>query len=180
MAKVEKSPDILGKRIDEFQLRPGLDVLICSRFDPRKRCYAGTVTGILEREWRRYVLLQHVDEEGRIEYLPVGFSLSWDGNKRVPDWTQEVYLRKYGSSIANVVEKGKLPAGVDQTLAEMLTGRRPPTPLPAKPSVLRQADEKSGLPSDTSQMYKVGGRTRKAKGRRYRKRAGRLSTRRVR
>lgn len=64
-----------------------------------------------------------------------------------------------GSNIAAIVKKGKLPAGVEIELAEMLTGKRPKSFLPPR---------------------KQGGRTRRAKGRKYRKQVGRPLTHRAR
>lgn len=76
----------------------------------------------------------------------------------------EVYLAELppvtdAQRIAQVVRYGNLPAGVEIELAEMLTGKRPKSFLPGK---------------------KGSSRSKTAKGRKYRKRADRPSTRRAR
>ena len=102
--------------------------------------------------------------------------------------------KQYGHYIASVVEKGKLPPGSENEIAAFLrpSGTKPSTFLPQrkkslmgeyrKPSEfgLNKLAEMHQRRMRTVESKEKGGSTRRAKGRRYRKRAGRPLTRRVR
>jgi hypothetical protein len=168
---VKRTPENIGKRIAVADLEYGTDVVACpANPTPRQKhhnsCNTGTFAGLryfnkTGRNGTVIVYLQY-DFYGKPAFNEVWFPVKEhheDGSMTLDESQHELFLRKYGTVIEEVMEKGKLPAGVEIELAEMLTGKRPKSFLPPK---------------------KVGGRTRKAKGQKYHKQAGRPLTRRAR
>lgn len=167
------------------ELKLGDDVIVCrvnptARQQMRNTCDAGFVRNIFSifENGRDYIVLElgYSPDGKRIETTNIYFKVEGvEGTEIIVDERDYlIYRQKYGPSIAAVVDKGKLPAGVDIELAELLTGKRPKGFLPPKIKVVEgQAQKAVGEKAG-------GGRTRKAKGRKYRTRAGRLSTRQAR
>ena len=182
-----------GVEVAPQDLRFGQDLIICEN----KTCYLGTFKHVRYawrgRGWheKMYIVISLWYDEPDIgsslqDYYIKEFEapIGLEGDNIVIDYLPfRIFRVAYGSSIATVAHAKGLSPDTAKTIAEMLTGERPRGLLPARipKKDIEAMEEKSNLPSDTSQMHKaLGGRTRKAKGKKYRKRAGRLSTRRVR
>lgn len=180
MTTVQRTSENLGKRMYLGELKEGDDVIVC-RVNPtyrqqvRNTCDAGFVRNIYSifENNRDYIVLElgYSPDGKRIETTNIYFKVeAVEDNEIIVDESEYlIYRQKYGPSISAVVDKGKLPAGVDIKLAELLTGKRPKGFLPPKIKAVEGQAQKA-----------VGGRTRRAKGRKYRKQAGRLSTRQAR
>lgn len=162
---LKKTHDVLGKKVNLYELVPGMDILVCPA-KPSERekyyntCDAGTVVGAELSDSNRHVILYLTyDLYGKPAFHEFWFPVTQireNESVEVDERQYDIFLRKYGKDIAAIVEKEKLPAGVEIELAEMLTGKRPKSFLPGK-----------------------GGRSKTAKGRTYHKRAGLPLTRRV-
>ena len=187
-------------------LTPNKSILFAHIRDP-PQWFAGTFVRLTDYDaaGNRNVVIKLLDKSDSI-VLPVR-----DMYRNTEVYSAQLPPMTDAQRVAQVVQYGKLPAGVEIDLAEMLTGRRPKGFLPPRKNPpgeavrkseeelnrsaekhleelkklernqLSSLEEKDSVPSETSQMHKaLGGRTRRAKGRKYRKQAGLPLTRRVR
>jgi hypothetical protein len=187
---IKKTPEVLGRRVTIEELEIGTEILVCpTKPDARQRfhnsCEYGTFMGAEYREgwYPKVVIFVQFEQYGVTSYQELEFPVirnKVNGEEHIDYSTNEIFLRNFGSTIATVAHAKNLSPDTANTIAEMLTGRRPQRDLPARVSKKQiQSLEEKNEPQDTSQMYKaLGGKTRKAKGRKNRKRAGQLSTRR--
>lgn len=170
--------------VDPFEIKNGQELVICGA----EKCFHGTAK-VFRRSWRsqkeiemdsairpvnvpyyhgigEYLVITLIYEESGLQdtyyksfYIPLVYeTIAEQGDLFVYPPNFKIYKRAYGTSVVDVGQAKKLPPIVDVKVAEMLTGKAPKTYPPAR----------------------AGTKTRRAKGRKYRKRAGRLLTRQAR
>lgn len=167
--------------VDPFEIKSGQELVICGG----GKCFHGTarvgrsktITEIdsairpVVIPWyyvaEEYIVITLTYEEVGLQdtyyktfYIPLVHRSNEDVGAQLSVYPPnfKIYKRAYGTSVVDVGQAKKLPPIVDVKVAEMLTGKAPKTYPPAR----------------------AGAKTRRAKGRRYRKRAGRLLTRQAR